>query len=109
MVVAQVGGHADGVETQLPAGVEGAGQVEALRDEDGTVDLEDVARAVAGVVGAPPALVWLEGLTRHAALDGVLHHVKGLVVLLGLVVAAEQQALDFARFVQANGRFHAVA
>ncbi len=103
-----VGGVAHGVQAQGPTGMQRARQMIPLGDEDDLWYLEDVAGAIAGVVGAPPRVIQHDGLPGDTALQRVLHHPRRLVVLDDAIVAAEEQQLHPPLFVEFDGGIQAV-
>ena len=83
--------------------------MESLGHENRLINLEDGFSPVTGVVGAAATVVRLNRLGWYALADGVSHHIARFVIVFKLVIAADQQLLHFARFVQIDGGVDTVA
>ena len=103
-VVAPVGGVAGGVQAGAAGVIERAGHVEALRDDDGALDVEDAPRPLRGVPRVEAGVVGEDVLGRDAAREQDPAHRADLVVLPPAVVAGEQELVDAAGLVELGGR-----
>jgi len=96
------------VDAERGAEVEGAVEVERLRDEDGLADAENFAGAEATVLSTATGIVEHNVRGGHAkAQRGVAHHGR-LVVVVEAVIAGQQELADFVAAIKFGGGGDAV-
>ena len=97
-----------GLQAKLVTGVQGAGKVKFLCDQDRLLCAKDGGCPVAAIVGAPAGIVQHKVLAGHAAGLGIGSHGRRLVIVGEPIVAGQEQLVDLARLVQGDGRLHPI-
>ena len=78
-----------------------------LRDHGQLPDAKDIAGAHNRIKRPKSGTIAVNSLGRHTRLQQAVSHIGGLIVALGVVVAADQEIIDLARLKQLYGRMNA--
>lgn len=102
------GGDTVSVDAEAARVIHRAGEMVALRDDDDLIRAEDVQRAVHALVGGKAGVVAEDVAGGNAAVCRAGLHGVDLVVAFAAVVAAHEDAVGHARFINAHAGENAV-
>jgi len=103
-----LGGKGNSFYTLMIANVQGAGVMKVLRDNRDLVLIKHLFAAHHRVEGAKASIIQRHHILRNAKFEQSLLHIHRLVVVLRVVVATEDDVLDFALFPKPCCGFHPV-
>ena len=71
-----------------------------LGDKNGAVYLENLAGAVAAIIGAESGIIQHNRAVRHTERQCITAHRRRLIMIAGAVISGHQQHLDFSGEIQ---------